>query len=118
MVPYSIGRGNWIVRLAGGKNLAMFRVKTPCISRKVGCRIEMEVGVRGIPQFLNHRKQLRTPREAIQPQVELLIQLNIASCLASRIHLIEESNEWRSILGLEMFGGLLDGQHLQSYTNF
>src|SRR5450759_1956685 len=109
MVTHSIGRPNRIACLAGGENLTVFRVETLCISRNIGCRIEMQVGVRGIPQFLNHGEQSRTSRKAIQSQMELLILLNIVCCIAGRMHLIEDSSEWRSILGLEALGGFLYG---------
>ena len=118
MVAHRIGSANRIASLAGGKNLAMFPVETLGIFGNIGCCIEMVVGDRGIAQFLNHRDQSRTPPKAIQAQVELLIQLNIASRIAGGVHLIEDGNKWRSILSLEVCGGFLGSQHLQCHTNF
>src|SRR5579863_2765389 len=58
------------------------------------------------------------PSQSIQAQVELLIQLNIARCIAGGMHLIEDSNKWRNVLSLETLGSFLGGQHLQGHTNF
>src|SRR5450755_1100889 len=51
MVAHCTSSTNRIVSLAGGKNLAMFRVETLCIFGNVGGCIEMVVGDRGIAQF-------------------------------------------------------------------
>src|SRR5579884_106748 len=113
-----LGSANRVVRLAGSKNLAMFRVETLCISRNVGRCIEMVVGERGIAQFLNHRKQPRTSPNPIQSQVELLIQLDIANGIGGGEHLIKNGNQWGSVLRLEVSSSFLSGQHLQRHPNF
>src|SRR5579863_4303828 len=118
MVTHRVSSTNGIVRLASIKNLAMFRVETPCIPGNIGCGIEMVVGERGIAQFLNHRDQPRTSPKAIQPQVELLIQLDIANSITGGEHLIEDGNQWRSILSREVYSSFLGGQHLQRHANF
>ena len=85
MVTHGIGRTNRVASLTGGKNRAMFPIQTLCIFGNVGRCIEMIVGDRGIAQFVNHREQPRTSPKAIQAQVELVIQLNIACRIAGGV---------------------------------